>query len=98
MRLMAQWKGRLRSPSWLRQRVSRSRKEISGGVGTFLFATLLEERQDLFDQCITGQTMLLSQDRNGAVLDKLVRPADSYNRGVDHLRMQMFHHRATEPI
>ena len=42
--------------------------------------------------------MLLSQDRNGAMLDKLIRPANSDDWRVDHLRMQMLHHRATKSV
>ena len=42
--------------------------------------------------------MLLSQDRDRAVLDELIRPADAHHRGVDHLRVQMFHDRAAETV
>src|SRR6266481_6337586 len=40
----------------------------------------------------------LSQQRNGAVLDKLIGPTDANDRCVDHLRMQMLHHRAAETV
>jgi hypothetical protein len=42
--------------------------------------------------------MLLAQDRNGAVFDELIGPADADDRGVDHLRVDMFHDRATETV
>src|SRR4029077_6538009 len=42
--------------------------------------------------------MLLSQDGNVAMFNKLVGPANSHHRSVDHLRMEMFHHSATETV
>src|SRR4029079_3048009 len=42
--------------------------------------------------------MLLPQNRNGAVFDKLVGPADANDWRVDHLGMEMFHHTAAEAV
>ena len=39
-----------------------------------------------------------AQDWNGAVLDELIGPTDPHHRRVDHLRVQMFHHRAAETV
>ena len=42
--------------------------------------------------------MFLAQDWNGAVLDELIGPTDAHHRRIDHLRVQMFHHRAAETV
>ena len=57
-----------------------------------------QERQNFFHQCVGGDAMFLSQDWDVAVLDELIRPADAHHRRVDHLRVQMFHHRAAETV
>ena len=53
---------------------------------------------DLFHQRVAGQAVLLAQDRNGAVLDELIGPADAHDRSVDHLRVQMLHDGAAEAV
>src|SRR4029077_14897096 len=57
-----------------------------------------EEREDFFYQCIGCDAVLLAQDWNGAVLDELIGPTDPNDRRVDHLRVQMFHHRAAKTV
>src|SRR4029077_15674470 len=57
-----------------------------------------EEREDFFYQCIGCDAVLLAQDWNGAVLDKLIGPADAHHWRVDHLRVQMLHYCATETV
>jgi hypothetical protein len=42
--------------------------------------------------------VFLSQDWDGAVFDELIGPTDPYHRRIDHLRVQVFHHRAAETV
>ena len=42
--------------------------------------------------------MFFAQDRDVAVLDELVGPADPHDRRVDHLRVEMFHDRAAKTV
>src|SRR6266496_5742787 len=57
-----------------------------------------QQRQHFFHKRLTCDAVFFAQDRNGAVLDELVRPTDAHNWRIDHLRMQMFHHRAAKPV
>lgn len=43
-----------------------------------------QQWQHLFHERVGGDAMFLSQDRNGAVLDKLIGPSDAHNRRIDH--------------
>src|SRR5258707_12029342 len=78
-----------------RKRRRPSRLSGDGWPERGLFA---EEREDFFHQCIGCDAVLLPQDWNGAVLDKLIGPADAHDRRVDHLGVQMFHHRAAKTV
>src|SRR5215469_18241096 len=42
--------------------------------------------------------MLLPQDRNVAMLDELVGPADPHHWSANHLRMEVLHDCATESV
>src|SRR5204863_366873 len=57
-----------------------------------------QEREYFFHQRVRSNAMFLSQDRDGAVLDKLIGPSDADHWSVDHLRMQMLHHRTSEAV
>src|SRR4051812_26395122 len=58
----------------------------------------LQKRQDLFHERIRGDAVLLAEDWDRAVLDKLIGPANAHHRGIDHLAVQMLHDRATEAV
>src|SRR5947209_5400839 len=57
-----------------------------------------QEREYFFHQRVGSNAMFLSQDRDGAVLDKLIGPSDPNDWRIDHLRMQMLHHRTSEAV
>src|SRR5438128_360390 len=59
---------------------------------------LFQQWKNFFDQRVGGNSVLLSQERNRAVFDELIRPTNSRNGSIDLLRMQMFHDRAAEAI
>src|SRR5438105_13150331 len=68
------------------------------GDAGFWRGFFLEQGQNLLDQRVGGNSDLLSQERNRAVFDELIRPTNASNRSIDLLRMEMFHYRATETV
>src|SRR3954454_13370492 len=69
----------------------------SGGAGTCrcLFA---HEWQNLFHQRVRRQTMLTAQDRNSAVFDELIRPADPDHGRMNAMGVKMLHYRAAKTV
>src|SRR5262249_40488906 len=57
-----------------------------------------KERQNFFHQRVGCDTVFFAQDWNGTVLDELIGPTDARHGRTYHLRVQMFHHSATETI
>src|SRR3977135_1703241 len=76
----------------------RRRPSLLSGYGWPERGFFAEKGQDFFYQCVGCDAVLLAQDWNGAVLDELIGPADAHYRCVDHLRVQMFHHRAAKTV
>src|SRR5438128_11879940 len=54
----------------------------------------VQQRQNFFYQCLSGDAVVLPQDWYGAMLDDLMRSAYAHHLRVDHLRVQMFYDRA----
>src|SRR5262249_54983069 len=57
-----------------------------------------EKRQNFFHKRVGCDAVFLTQDWDGAVFDELIGPTDPHDRCIDHLRVQMFHHRAAETV
>ena len=53
---------------------------------------------DFFHQRVRGDAMFFAQDRNAAVFDELVGPANAHHRRVDLVAVQMLHHGAAKSI
>src|SRR5581483_2257150 len=68
------------------------------GYGWFEPGFFAQQREHFFHQGIGRDAMFFAQNRNGAMLDELVGPADAHDWRVDHLRVQMFHHCAAKTI
>src|SRR6267143_338733 len=77
-------------------RSSISRRSRGARVRFGVFS--LQKRQHLFHERVRRNAMLFSKDRDRAMLDELVGPANANNRRIDHLRMQMLHYGASETI
>ena len=61
-------------------------------------AFTLQERHDFFHERVRRDAVFFAQDRNAAVLDELVRPANANDRRVDLVAVQMLHHGAAKSV
>jgi hypothetical protein len=62
------------------------------------FGFLAKERKHFLHQRVSRDAVLLPKDWDGTVFDELIGPTDAHHRCINHLRVQMFHHRAAETV